>query len=101
MAEHQALFTWGAGPNSVSIAGGFNDWSATATPLIKQPDGSFKATVSVPWGSTQAYKYIVDGEWMVREDEEKDYDAAGNHNNVSVCTRGPERSAAGGEQRAR
>ncbi|BEJ18134.1 hypothetical protein CspHIS471_0704110 [Cutaneotrichosporon sp. HIS471] len=89
MEEHQALFTWGAGPSSVSIAGNFNDWSATATPLIKQPDGSFKASISVPWGSTQAYKYIVDGDWMVREDEEKDYDAAGNHNNIYVAPPGP------------
>ncbi|BEI94879.1 uncharacterized protein CcaverHIS019_0704600 [Cutaneotrichosporon cavernicola] len=89
MEEHQALFTWGAGPSSVSIAGNFNDWSATATPLIKQPDGSFKGSISVPWGSTQAYKYIVDGDWMVREDEEKDYDAAGNHNNIYVAPPGP------------
>ncbi|GMK60084.1 hypothetical protein CspeluHIS016_0903010 [Cutaneotrichosporon spelunceum] len=89
MAEHQALFTWGAGPSSVSIAGGFNDWSATATPLIKQPDGSFKATISMPWGSVQAYKYIVDGDWMVREDEQKDYDAAGNHNNIYVAPADP------------
>ena len=76
-SQHHGTFTWGPGPNSVSdtngrkrclradskvhVAGGFNGWSDTATPLVKQADGTFKADVPMPWGQKQAFKYIVDG----------------------------------------
>lgn len=78
-SQHFGTFTWGAGPNSVSlhlqslrndrhkltykvhVAGGFNNWSDAATPLEKQADGTFKADVPMPWGEKQAFKYIVDG----------------------------------------
>jgi hypothetical protein len=49
----------------VHVAGGFNNWSDTATPLKKQPDGSFSDEVPIPWGEKQAFKYVVDGgEWL-------------------------------------
>lgn len=31
------------------------------------------AEISVPWGEKQAFKYVVDGEWKVREDEAKEW----------------------------
>ncbi|WWC88136.1 uncharacterized protein L201_003040 [Kwoniella dendrophila CBS 6074] len=80
--KHHATFSWGAGAQTVNIAGNFNNWSADATPLEKQADGSFTAQVPLPWGEKQAFKYVVDGEWKVREDEAKEWDAAGNMNNV-------------------
>ncbi|WVQ97043.1 hypothetical protein IAU59_004153 [Kwoniella sp. CBS 9459] len=80
--QHTARFTWGAGAQTVCVAGGFNNWSADATPLEKQADGSFAADVPLPWGEKQAFKYVVDGDWKVREDEAKEWDAAGNMNNV-------------------
>lgn len=57
----------------VFVAGGFNDWSDHATPLQKNADGSFAAEVPLPWGQKQAFKYVVDGEWKVREDEAKEW----------------------------
>lgn len=48
------------------------------------------AEVSVPWGEKQAFKYVVDGEWKVREDEAKEWDAAGNMNNVYTAPEGPD-----------
>jgi hypothetical protein len=49
----------------VHVAGGFNNWSDSATPLKKQPDGSFADEVPIPWGEKQAFKYVVDGgEWI-------------------------------------
>ncbi|WRT65933.1 uncharacterized protein IL334_002884 [Kwoniella shivajii] len=87
--KHSATFAWGAGAQSVHIAGNFNEWSATATPLKKQPDGSFTAQVPLPWGEKQAFKYVVDGEWKVREDEAKEWDAAGNMNNVYTAPPAP------------
>ncbi|WVW80384.1 hypothetical protein I302_102365 [Kwoniella bestiolae CBS 10118] len=87
--KHQATFSWGAGAQSVNIAGNFNNWSADATPLQKQADGSFTAQVPLPWGEKQAFKYVVDGEWKVREDEAKEWDAAGNMNNVYTAPPAP------------
>ncbi|WVN85551.1 uncharacterized protein L203_100699 [Cryptococcus depauperatus CBS 7841] len=80
--QHLLTLTWGVGAQTVCVAGGFNDWSATATPLHKQPNGSFMAQIPVPYGEKQSFKYVVDGEWKVREDEAKEWDAAGNMNNV-------------------
>lgn len=44
----------------------------------------------MPWGEKQAFKYVVDGEWKVREDEAKEWDAAGNMNNVYTAPHAPE-----------
>lgn len=101
-SQHSARFTWGTGPQTVFVAGGFNNWSDTATALEKQPDGSFAADVPMPWGEKQAFKYVVDGEWKVREDEAKEWDAAGNMNNVYTAPHAPAPSTtsaapAGGE----
>lgn len=38
-----------------------------------QDDGTFLVDVKLPWGDRQAYKYVIDGEWMVREDEDKEW----------------------------
>ncbi|WWC60554.1 uncharacterized protein I303_103128 [Kwoniella dejecticola CBS 10117] len=95
--KHQATFSWGAGAQTVYIAGNFNNWSADATPLEKQPDGSFTASVPLPWGEKQAFKYVVDGEWKVREDEAKEWDAAGNMNNVYTAPPAPVSSSASPE----
>lgn len=38
-----------------------------------QEDGTFLVDVKLPWGERQAYKYVLDGEWMVREDEDKEW----------------------------
>jgi glycosidase len=46
----------------VSVAGDFNGWSQTATPL--QPDeGVFTGSAEIPPGVYQ-YKLVVDGQWM-------------------------------------
>ncbi|ORY24697.1 hypothetical protein BCR39DRAFT_472124 [Naematelia encephala] len=89
MSAHLAKFTWGAGPQSVHVAGNFNNWSGDATPLNKLADGSFAADIPLPWGEKQAFKYVVDGDWKVREDEAKEWDAAGNMNNVYTAPHAP------------
>ncbi|ORX35404.1 hypothetical protein BD324DRAFT_632692 [Kockovaella imperatae] len=90
MSQHKARFTWGVGPEKVFVAGGFNNWSGDASPLEKQADGTFAGEFEVPWGEKQAFKYVVDGEWKVREDEAKEWDAAGNMNNVYTAPHKPE-----------
>lgn len=48
----------------VSIAGDFNAWSATATPLLCDPgDGVHRASVCLPPGRHR-YRLVVNGQWM-------------------------------------
>ena len=47
---------------AVSVAGTFNDWSPTATPLTRQADGTWTATLGLAPGRYE-YKFVVDGEW--------------------------------------
>jgi 1,4-alpha-glucan branching enzyme len=52
-------------PNArtVSLAGEFNNWSLTATPLRRRADGKWAATLQLPAGRYQ-YKFIVDAKWI-------------------------------------
>ena len=53
-------------PSSVFVAGDFNGWSQTATPLAKNDQNGgvvFTADVPLNEGAHQ-YKFIVDGKWM-------------------------------------
>ena len=47
----------------VAVAGTFNHWNATASPLTSTADGVFETTVLVPRGEHR-YQFRVDGEWM-------------------------------------
>jgi len=52
-------------PNAqrVSLAGDFNGWRPDATPLVRDLDGVWRATVSLPAG-TFSYSFVVDGKWV-------------------------------------
>ena len=45
-----------------AVAGTFNDWNPTATPLTRRADGTWAATLALPPGRHE-YKFVVDGEW--------------------------------------
>jgi 1,4-alpha-glucan branching enzyme len=47
---------------SVSLAGDFNGWNVTATPMARGEDGSWRATMELPPGEYE-YKFYVDGTW--------------------------------------
>ena len=49
---------------NVSVAGSFNRWSATATPLQPAGDGIWEATVPLPRGEHR-YIFQVDGRWQL------------------------------------
>lgn len=52
-------------PGSVSIAGRFNGWSPTATPL-RDPDGDGVWTAEIAAEPGQwPYKFVVDGNWIL------------------------------------
>ena len=47
---------------AVFLAGSFNDWSPTATPMKKANDGQWSASLPLDPGRYE-YKFVVDGEW--------------------------------------
>lgn len=65
----------------VYIAGDFNDWSMTATPMKRQFDGSWFAQVELTHG-THRYLLVIDEEFAL------DPRASGNSQNEdgSVCS---------------
>ena len=68
----------------VCVAGNFNDWDASATPL-KGADGEglFEGRVRVPVGEV-LYKYVVDGHWTLAPDQPWKRTADGLVNHV-IC----------------
>lgn len=48
--------------STVFLAGAFNDWSKSATPMKCDKKRIWSATVDLPPGRYE-YKFIIDGEW--------------------------------------
>ena len=71
----------------VFVAGDFNGWSTTATPLARASDGLFAANVDLPDGPHQ-YKLVVDGRWMTDPADDRSLevpDTYGGRNSVVVA----------------
>src|SRR3972149_5426368 len=52
------------GVTAVSLWGDFNDWSETATPLVREADGSWSAVLTLDAGRRDQFRYRDDrGEW--------------------------------------
>ena len=47
---------------SVAVAGTFNGWSATATPMTRLPSGAWRATLNQSAGPHE-YKFVINGTW--------------------------------------
>jgi serine/threonine protein kinase len=66
----------------LSLAGEFNKWSPTATPMHKRPNGTWAATLQLAAGRYQ-YKFVVDGKWIPDpENPTQQVDSYGNTNSV-------------------
>ncbi|MEA5403143.1 MULTISPECIES: isoamylase early set domain-containing protein [Arcicella] len=58
------------GAKKVSLLGDFNEWNPTA--LKKQKDGTFKASVELEVGKEFAFRYLVDNDiWLNDEEADK------------------------------
>ncbi len=56
---------------SVAVLGDFNDWDAERHPLTRRKDGSHSRTLSLATGQEYRFRYLLDDEqWM--NDEEAD-----------------------------
>lgn len=52
-------------PESVALVGDFNRWDPAATPMKKQKNGDFCATLHLPAGTSHRFRYLADGErWL-------------------------------------
>ena len=49
------------GANSINIAGDFNSWSSTDTPLTKAKDGSFSVSIELEANREYQFRYLLDG----------------------------------------
>lgn len=52
-----------AGAGQVCIAGSFNDWRPTVTPMLALGDGRWMKELSLPAGRHE-YRFVVDGAWV-------------------------------------
>ncbi|KAF9008791.1 hypothetical protein BDQ17DRAFT_1236389 [Cyathus striatus] len=78
---HEVLFQWPhTEPYNVIVTGTFDQWSRSIL-LSKTPTG-FEATIKIPYGDKIKYKFIVDGQWVFRDDLPTDVDPGGFINNV-------------------
>jgi 1,4-alpha-glucan branching enzyme len=74
-SHYTHTFTWPPTPSkSVIVTGTFDDWSGTVHHLHQNKDtGYWEGKVDMPFGERVAYKYVVDGHWLIREDEAKEW----------------------------
>ena len=58
--HHADFFCHAPEAKQVFIAGDFNDWESEATPMSRQPDGYWTASLELSHGYHQ-YVFLVDG----------------------------------------
>lgn len=63
------------GAESAVVAGEFNEWSLESAPMKKLKDGSFSATISLPVGGSFLFRYVLDANIWVNEQEADGYAA--------------------------
>ncbi len=58
------------GVETVTVLGDFNNWEADALPMkLRKKDRVFTATANLPAGQAYQFRYLVDGEaWVTDQD---------------------------------
>ncbi len=59
--------------STAAIAGDFNEWSQTETPMKKLKNGSFSVTISLDTGNSYSFRYILDGKTWVNDPDADGY----------------------------
>lgn len=73
----------------INLAGDFNSWSSTDTPLEKNDDGSFSVTIELDSDREYQFRYLLDGiKWENDWDADKYIPAPFSNadNSVVVCS---------------
>ena len=71
---------------SAVLAGEFNSWSITDTPMKKLKDGSFSVTISLKAGCSYMFRYVLDDNIWVNDPAADEYVANehGESNSVVI-----------------
>lgn len=56
-----------AGAEKVFLAGDFNSWDTTSTPMKKGPDGSFSVKKQLETNKEYQFRYLVDGNRWIND----------------------------------
>ena len=83
----------------VSLAGDFNGWNTTATPMSRGDDGVWRATVRMTPGE-RLYKFVVEGNRWTPDPRNPDAADDGHGGSNSVLRLGPEANLRGVRARA-
>jgi 1,4-alpha-glucan branching enzyme len=60
------------GAHNVALAGDFNAWKATQTPMKSLKSGDFTASLNLPKGREYQYRFVIDGDqWVTDEAADK------------------------------
>ncbi len=77
---------------AVSIAGTFNDWNPTTTPMIALGEGRWGKELALPPGRYE-YLFVVDGVWICDPSAPGQVpNPHGGHNSVLIVTSGQTRT---------
>ena len=59
--------------DTAALAGEFNNWSTTATPMKRLKNGSFSITISLEAGREYRFRYVLGNEIWVNDPEADKY----------------------------
>ena len=62
--------------DNVSLVGDFNDWDPSANPMKKLNNGDHSLTLNLPKGENYQFKYYVDENRWINDNEADDYTEA-------------------------
>jgi len=61
------------GANQIQVLGDFNNWNPAEAPAMKKGKNAYTAQVSVEAGSTYQFKYLVDGQQWINDNQADRY----------------------------
>ncbi|MGB0521546.1 MAG: isoamylase early set domain-containing protein [Flammeovirgaceae bacterium] len=61
------------GAKAAAVVGDFNEWNPEATPMKALKNGGFTTTVDLESGKEYQFRYLLDGETWVNDDEADKY----------------------------
>ena len=56
-----------------TLAGDFNNWSFQDNPMKKLKDGSFSVTLSLQAGNSYPFRYVINGNTWVNDEDANSY----------------------------
>lgn len=62
-----------AGNDIAALVGDFNNWSSQENPMKKLKNGSFSVTISLQAGNSYQFRYVLDDEAWVNDEEADSY----------------------------